>query len=486
MTRPESQSALAASRSTPLVFLMLWFIALMGSGMFRWSCAGGDFWLDEIVTATAVAKFHTAGEVLEFDSETNHHLSSWAIYWLSPHAHWTTYRIPAVIAGIGSVVLAGLICRRRGLREMMFALPLMGLSYLMVHYSSEARGYAYAIFFALASYALCDSALRGGRAVTCLTFAAAAILGFLSQLTFVPCYAALVVWSAWRLARDSRSWTRRLRIALLCHGPPIAFFAWFYFAHVRHMGNVGGPIIPIGDVLVEWLSLTVGGPPDGPWAIACAGIAVAILVAGLWLYAQRGSDAWVFFLGVIVVFPALTLIVLGRQEVYVRYFLIGSAFFYLLASDVLAEIFRRGRFGPLIAYALTFAFVVGNWFPTVRLMHTGRGQYVQALRLIQEQSQQQPITVGSDHDGRNRRVLDFYVTRLPGAAPILYFPTGQWPAEGPEWVIRHSLDREGTYELVIGDRTNNRYRFVREFPFAGLSGWSWGVYHNERFAGPTP
>ena len=66
------------------------------------------------------------------------------LYLFGPSAHSITYRIPAVLAGVGTVVMAGWISSRRGRLEALSAMLLVAASYPLIHYSSEARGYAYA------------------------------------------------------------------------------------------------------------------------------------------------------------------------------------------------------------------------------------------------------------------------------------------------------------------------------------------------------
>ena len=72
---------------------------------------------------------------------------------------------------------------------------LVGFSYFCIHYASEARGYAYAVLFALVAYYLLDRSHALRSLAGAAAFGVAAILGLLSQLTFAYAYGALLVWS---------------------------------------------------------------------------------------------------------------------------------------------------------------------------------------------------------------------------------------------------------------------------------------------------
>jgi hypothetical protein len=76
------------------------------------------------------------------------------------HGNWPGYRIPSIAAGVGSVVLAGLIGLRRNAPAACFAMMLVAFSYVQILYSSEARGYAEVVFFSFLSYYALDKYLE--------------------------------------------------------------------------------------------------------------------------------------------------------------------------------------------------------------------------------------------------------------------------------------------------------------------------------------
>ena len=130
--------------SSKRLLLLLLFIGL---GL-RLPAIFHEFWLDEISSwifvhgITSPLRIFTG---LHFD---NHHpLNGLFIYLLGDVPPWA-YRVPALLAGVGSMLLAYLIGKRDGNTQGLFTCYLFSLSYFMIHYCTEARGYAYMIFFA--------------------------------------------------------------------------------------------------------------------------------------------------------------------------------------------------------------------------------------------------------------------------------------------------------------------------------------------------
>ena len=80
-----------------------------------------------------------------------------------PDATAFAYRLPSIISGIGMVVLAAIIGRRRNPREGLIGAALVAVSYPMVNYAAEARGYAPMLLAALAAYALLERWLEDER-----------------------------------------------------------------------------------------------------------------------------------------------------------------------------------------------------------------------------------------------------------------------------------------------------------------------------------
>jgi hypothetical protein len=90
-----------------------------------------------------------------------------------------------------------------------------------------------------------------------------------------------------------------------------------------------------------------------------------------------------------------------------------------------------------------------------------------------------PATIASDHDVRNRVVLDYYGERLALEPPLRYLTRKQRRAVRAEWFIVHSVD-PGYWppeHLLVPD--SGRYRLQWSYPFAGISGMAWFIYRAE-------
>ena len=197
--------------------------------------ARNDLWFDEVWTLELLReRVHSFGDVfVHFKHSNNHHLCSLWMWLVGQNASALTYRLPSVLASIGTVMVAGLIGLRQSRLEGCIAVILTSWSYLLIHYGTEARGYSLAIFFALlAWYALQQFEERRSRTWT-VVFWSAAVLGFLAHLEFAICFAGLVAWALWRFVRYRSKWRQALLDLFALFTVPIVLLLAFYFVAVR-------------------------------------------------------------------------------------------------------------------------------------------------------------------------------------------------------------------------------------------------------------
>ena len=475
---------------------LLWCVAiLVAAAVVRFYASLDDFWLDEIWSWAFAGQLSSAWDILtKLRHDNNHYLNTWLIYEIGPNAYPVMYRLPAVAAGVGMVLLSGLIASRRGRLAAFTAMLLIAGSYLMIHYTSEARGYAWGMFFSLLSLFLMQRSLEKNRPGTDLAFGLSAIGGFLGHLTYLDCYLPLAIWSVGHDWRNRVPTGRLLARLLRRHAAPVLFLLWLYRVNLQQMALGGGGTANAIDVILSTLSLTVGGPEFGPLTVVVGLVTAAVLLTCLAASPGRGSIPRGVYLGVIVLVPGALLIVTGRGVLYPRYFLVPSLFALLLFADRLSRLAQRGRNGKAVYGLVLIGLLASNAVQTARLIRLGRGGYQAALRLMAEQTRGPTLTVGSDHDFRNGLVIEFYRMhmpdlfdpRLPNTKRLLYFPLNRWPPEGPEWFLRHSQEPDPHPRQTITDRVGNHYELIRIFPYAGLSGWNWMLYHNRNRPMPPP
>lgn len=444
-----------------------------------------DLWLDELWTLYIVNGFESAAQVFTgFQHSNNHHLNSLFFFVLGDRDGGALYRLPSLFAGIGAVPLAWAIARRYGRSAALFAALLTGGSYLMVHFSSEARGYAPVVIFALAAF------LAARRYITAPGWAVAALfwlccaLGFLSHLMFIHAFAGFLAWAPWALAarrgEGAGAWAaaagRLARLLVV----PCAFFAVFWYAVVRKMEVGGAPGFTVTGVLVKTLSYAAGGPAQGALAVAVAAVFFILIAWAVALLARRGDDEWIFLAVAVFLAPAAFLLLRRPEALFVRYFLISAAFGYTalggLACAAWRHPVRRRRAACLVLLAL---FLVGNGLNIARFWRDGRGAYRKAVRFMDEHTAGPLITVTADHDFRAWLPLMFYKRFLPEGRDIVYRSLSEAPVQGVDWFIGHRIGPPEEPLPRVEDLSGNEYALVQTFPYSDLSGCHWYLYRRD-------
>ncbi len=454
---------------------------LVAGALLRALPCANDFWLDEVWTYFSVLQLSSPLEVFtKIHHSNNHHLNSVLFYLLGDQRDWTVYRIPSLLAGIGSIALAAGFAGRRGALEAVFAAVLTAFCFALIHFSSEARGYSTAVFFALAALWLLELDLERPRRWCAVLFGTCVVLGLLSQLVFLFFYAGAVVHSVRRLAQRFGPAGRSARHLARLHLVPLLCIAALYWVDLRHMRVGGGPPTDLGWLLGRTFGFALGLPvsTEGPLPLLYAALGAAILLLGLRVLWKQRDDLWLLHLITIVLAPLLVLGLLRPDVVAVRYLLIGIAFGLLLAASLLADWFRAGGARRVLALSALGLFLAGNAIHTWRFLELGRGGFFAALSYMAERSAGRHIVVGSDHDFRNGIVLRFYARRLPRGKALDYRKRRDWPVGGPEWFVAHRSQRPAQPVRTITLATGERFELVAEFDHAAISGFYWALYRN--------
>jgi len=438
-------------------------------GALRLGAARGDLWLDEIWSLQLAHAAPTALDViwgLHFDN--NDYLNTlWMRLW-GDDGSALVQRALSVAAGVGLVALGAAFPLERGRLAAAVTAFLLAGSRFLVHYGSEARGYGPALFCALAAYLALERHLATRERRWAGGFAASALLGLLSHLTFVFVLAGAAAWvaaDAWRSRRASA-----LDLALLAL--PVAFLGFLWLVDVRWLAVGGAPHYDPLAVLPDLAGATLG-LPEG--ALRWLGLGfVAAAGYELWALARARDLRAVFFAGAFLA-PIPYLLVLRPEYVYPRHFAVLVPLFLYVAGSGWARIAGLGRAGLAAATLALAVFAAGNALQLAALLKDGRGHYREAVELILASSPPGPITVGSFHDFRNRTVLEDQTRRLGVRDRIRYVETRQVGEHPPQWLVLHDFRLEPPrkdYIEVLG----HVYALVRIFPYAGLSGWTWLVY----------
>ena len=236
--------------SKPTLWAAVIFVIAVGC---RLAAARGELSFDEVWSWDLAAQSTTFVEILVLRLDNNHILNTLVMYALGPQAEPFTYRLPAVIAASAGLAFGYLLARRWGAG--LPVLILLGASYVLILYGSEARGYAYLTGCTLGAWWLLEEFLDEPRLWCRAGFAVACGLGFFSQLPFAFAYAGFGVYSVLRLYRQ-RQWIQRL---VLLHAWPFVVIIAVYFFYVDGLIKGGGDKFSLSRTLVAALSLMAGG-----------------------------------------------------------------------------------------------------------------------------------------------------------------------------------------------------------------------------------
>ncbi|MCP4003236.1 MAG: hypothetical protein GY725_03480 [bacterium] len=449
-------------------------------------------WLDEIWSLELSRRMTSPLDVLlKLRHDNNHPLNTLLLHWIGesqPGGSGWAYRCPALLSGVASVVIAGSIAARRSALEACFALLLCGASALLIHYSSEARGYAPAIAFALLAFWLLDAKKEQAGVAHAIGFWLCVGLGLFSHLSFIYAYAAFAVWWFAEQRAAGVAWTDVLRRGLLWHGVPSATIALLYLLFVRELQIGGGPAVSFPGKIAGAASISLGMPLDGPLSWLGAALALGLFAAGLVLLRRSGSRRWIFYGLAVVGFPALALALTRPAYLAPRYFLVSSTFFLLLLAELAAAAYRHSRAGRLACAGALGLFLIANALHVEPLLRYGRGQYLEAMRFMSDTSDG-PIRIGSDHDLRTGKVVRYYARYFSADRAPQFLGKDDWPEGGTDWfVLEYAVEERARRGRVpprfFVDGRGHRYELKRGYPSAPLSGVDWFLYRNAGILAP--
>ena len=450
-----------------------WTILILGlAATLRVAATLGDLAIDEVWSLWFVRyKVRNIADIFALRHDNNHILNTMILYVLGSNALGICYRVAAAMASILAVWFSGRIAvRRGGFKAQLITLTLVGASYLLILYGSEARGYSYAICFAYLSWLCLLRIQEHGRWLDAGAFAISASLGFLAHLTFLYCYAGFGVWAFLKWLKKP-SWILPLALT-----PPFVVAGCLYLFFIRGMAIGGGPETTVASAVISTLSIIAGGPLYDDGALIAALLVLIMLGIGfvrLWQYDRAMAACYAT---IIFVAPASVLFVTGHQLIYPRYFLIPVAFALLLIGNALAGLWTSRWVERSIPIGLIVVFLIGNgWWTALLLIH-GRGDYSHAMTWM-AQNGNNPATISSDHDFRNGLMFAYFSTQLwPTDPPLQYVDQSTVPSQGTDWVIRHNFEGDPPHPKFITDSFGNGYRLERTFRHQSLTGWNWWIY----------
>jgi hypothetical protein len=476
-------------RRIPIQWIFAYGGLLMASLILRVLSANNDLWLDEIWSLNIAHRARSGLDILFHNKiDNNHFLNTLILHWLPPHSGSLLYRAPACLAGVLGVLFAIRIGLRKGPRCGFFLGYITCFAYFLIHYSSEARGYAYLILFSLVALDCVLEERKCPSAWNRCLFLMATVMGMLSHATFLAVIAGLFIGSLFHLENTSLLDQVR-RHALFWSGPILAvLFVLFFLLSGMRVG--GGNSIAPSEALLK----TAGWAMLGNASQVCCWLGVGLFVLLiLWIIFLHRNLPLLFGGAVtLIIIPSLLLIATSRPDLpYPRYWLVQVLFLYILLAGVLDWFWQKGRICKIATVAFLTIWTWTNLRATCHLIQVGRGSYTEAIR---EVCRQQNPTLGGfgdfsgdfRNDFRNEMILNYYSPRLEGASQPNYFRIGSWSWVDPKWVLVISFGDDTRWRQPIlrlpGPVDLTLYKF---YPSVELSGWNWSLYQRRISVKPS-
>ncbi len=476
------------------------------AGLLRIWAAEGDLWIDEVWSLYNVALALTTATAADwaplFFHTNTHPLNTLYMAVLGLDATVFAYRLPSIISGIGMVVLAAAIGWRRSPREGLIAAALIALSYPMVHYSAEARGYAPMLLAALAAYTLLETWLENPSPGRAAGFVLVCLLGFAFHQSFLAVEAGLGLWAAAVLFRRLGAVVPTLaRLVLLFGLQAVAVTAYGVVA----LGNLvfgGRVMLPVTDSVGVMAKVAFGIDPAFPVSPAPVLVLALLLAGAIWAARRRGDLTWIFFGFVVLAFPLGYVLFGGGTITTPRYFLPSAVFALIAAARGLSLLMEGNRWTRALVVAALVLFSAGNGLLLEKFFAAGRGHYTDALRHITDATKgeariagYQQFTVGMTVNHYAQAQGLAAKVRFVAAAEDTENPA-EWFIDGhlftdpdkdvqapPGWFIEGSFGkRKPANRIIRHGRT--AYRLEAVYPHWGLSGDTWLVYRLSPAAKP--
>ncbi|TJV69057.1 MAG: hypothetical protein E5X76_26350 [Mesorhizobium sp.] len=434
--------------------------------------ARGDLWVDEIWSLALLEPLTSIDQIFwRINHDNNHFINSIFLYLVGADATPLLQRGLSIALGVGAVFAAAAVARGRWaavVTSLLFA-----LSYPMVHYGSEARGYAGLVLFTLLAVVFLERRLdRNGSGIA---FAAVVLLGFLSHLIMVETVAVLVVWTAWLIWRRTGSF-ERVNVELGQIFAP-AFLAVLPLAACMLIGRllfgfrIGGALPFSLQAFAQGYGGMIRylfGVPDwiGDWACIAAACGLVCVSAAIWRD-RRASLCVIAIVGLPVV---MALARLPNAE-FQRYFLVPATLMLLWAGETLGHGFAAGGRYRLFAAVAIVAILAGTTTLLLPFYEYGRGSYA---AMVDRMTRDGAANYATNQEFRTVMTVDYFAKRLGRQASFVSLD--KICDERPSWLILEGpIDRQPQYVEAV-PTCRSAYERVDASTSWGLSGLAWTLY----------
>lgn len=491
------------------------------AAIFRVLCSfSNEFWLDEIWSIKGVSGLAGIGGVFtDFISDNNHPLNSIYLFFINKlelnlfeNLSYLICRSLSILCGTLSVLLAYRLGNRFETKCGRVFCLITALSYIQILYSSEARGYAGAVFASLLSAdillgsrdrlfitkmsprddraskaesktsqswtvnpELGSSYIKKISIILLLTSA----LGLLSHLSYYVFLVSVTIWFV--ITKDKRDLFKRVLLLIKVMGPSLMLAAILYLNFYRHLSEGSGALGDKTIFILNTISAIFGGP-----ALSVNKPISAVIVVGLLLLfvtivvaeclrvlKKQDQPALLCFLIAIPV-PLVLYYIYAPRVIYPRYFLISITFFLALCAKNLVRLSRTSLVNRVISTCILLGFLINSGIKTYELVVWGRGRPIEAIKLIDSLATSSVTEISAQQDVRAFDSLKFYEDGFQKTRPQ-YVANRAYPTE---WYIVESQDPFENPMPIISPYASHRHCLVGGFNSAELSGFRWFIYRD--------
>jgi len=461
-----------------IIFIIL---AVLTAVILRYAAALDNLRFDEVLSLEGARGLSSWWRVFFVAHDNNHILNSIYLRYFGEGSWWASYRFFSIITGSAAIGLIGLIGFRRNLTTGIIALILSTFSFPLIIFSSEARGYAPAVFFSLLAFIAFQNYGQKSKKKTLIIFWLSIIAGFLSHLLFAYIFAGFFFSVLFPLlSRPVKLGRRWIEFAKWYFAPSI-FIVFFLMFFVKNLVLAGGLPAPQAIERFSLFIIPALGLPYGFTASILVAFVVFFAVL-FWLYCieRQGNRNWIFFSIVVALVPTLTLF-LPLPFFNPNYLIFSLPFFYLLLASMLSNFILQKKWQFLFAILIIVLFCFFSINEIKRHFKLGRGNYIEALQYIVQETKDPIISITSDHDFRNEKMLNFYrqFVKLKSGQKIEYVRSLD-NTQHPSWLIVHDPNPGAKPFNAFIRLGSDTYHLKRSFLNGSvISGWSWFIYRRE-------
>ena len=481
--RPQSPAAALPEKGfrqpgRSLFFLLLLAFLTVAAFALRVRGTHNDLWLDELISLRIAQRVKMPWQIFTVvHNDNNHYLNTLYLSLLREDENAPALRFFSVLCGVSLVGAGYWLLANRSRLEALILSTLLAFSYPLIHFSSEARGYAGALLGAVLACAALERWLTGKKPsfFLGLVYGVASVFAILSHLTsclvLLPLSVASLVIVINRPQR-----VRWIVFWITLHLLPGCVFAALYFFDLRFVIPLGADPMSIAHGLSRLLALGIGWPGEGAITIWIPMLPLIGLVVWQLAVEHKSGSTLPTLIAPIYLVPLVAVVLVRPQFFSPRYLLVILPFIYVYIAILLARL-TGSPIGRLALATLLSLFLAGQAFRYRTFLQLGRGQFRAALEYISDNTTGSEISLSSNQDFRSAVELRYYAPRVLKDRHLLFYVSADDRRfVKSEWYLIHEEGSDSPGPAFLAQSDRPLWRRVAYFGASELSGQAWTLY----------